>query len=66
LYTVLKAETVHNFYTFMLITLLLGTTVFYTFFNRFEIDIKFGIFLYPYHNVVKKYFWGHISTFYQL
>ena len=34
--------------------------------QEFEISIKFCVFWYPYQNVVKKYLWGYISTFYQL
>ena len=44
LYTVLKGEKIHNFYTFMLINN----------FNGFEISIEFSVFWYPYQNVERK------------
>ncbi len=56
LYTVLKDEKVHNFYTFILITFLYE--FFNTFFNVFEISIKFCVFWYPYQNVLNKIFVG--------
>ncbi len=40
--------------------------LFYTFFNGFEICIKFCVFWHPFKNNVKKIFLGHIGTFCQL
>jgi hypothetical protein len=61
LYTVLKDEKVHKFYTFMLITFLYE--FFYTFCNDFEISIQFCVFWYPYQNVLNKIFVGSYYHF---
>jgi hypothetical protein len=64
LYTVLKDEKVHNFYTFLLITFLYQ--FFNTFFNGFEISNQFCVFLYPYQNVLNKIsvgsYWHFLPT----
>ncbi len=60
-HSIIKVKNVHNFCTFMLNNYFVGT--FYTFFNGFEISIKFGVFWYPYRNVVNFFCVGILSLF---